>query len=238
MSTIDKIPHHVAIIMDGNGRWATERGMERYEGHRQGVVSVRNIIKASSDKGVKYLTLYVFSTENWGRPQEEVDMLMELLCKSIINEMDDLKREGVRVRIIGDKENIPVKVKEHIAVIESETAGEKVINLLLALNYSSRNEIERSARILAEEVVAGKIKPSEINAESISKHLYTDSIPDPDLIIRTGGEQRLSNFLLWQGAYSELYFTPVYWPDFGKDEFNEAIAEYSRRERRFGLVLK
>lgn len=238
MSTTDTIPGHVAIIMDGNGRWAKERGMERCEGHRQGVESVRTILKAAQNKGVKYLTLYVFSTENWGRPQEEVDMLMELLCKSIINEMDDLKKEGVRVRIVGDKDNLPDNVKKHITEIENETAGEETINLQLALNYSARAELVRAARSLAEEVCAGRMPLSDINQDNISERLYTFSIPDPDFIIRTGGEQRLSNFMLWQGAYSELYFTPVYWPDFGDKEFNEAIEEYSRRERRFGLVSK
>lgn len=238
MSTTDTIPGHVAIIMDGNGRWAKERGMERCEGHRQGVESVRTILKAAQNKGVKYLTLYVFSTENWGRPQEEVDMLMELLCKSIINEMDDLKKEGVRVRIVGDKDNLPDNVKKHITEIENETAGEETINLQLALNYSARAELVRAARNLAEEVCAGRMPLSDINQDNISERLYTFSIPDPDFIIRTGGEQRLSNFMLWQGAYSELYFTPVYWPDFGDKEFNEAIEEYSRRERRFGLVSK
>lgn len=238
MSTTDTIPGHVAIIMDGNGRWAKERGMERSEGHRQGVESVRTILKAAQNKGVKYLTLYVFSTENWGRPQEEVDMLMELLCKSIINEMDDLKKEGVRVRIVGDKDNLPDNVKKHITEIENETAGEETINLQLALNYSARAELVRAARNLAEEVCAGRMPLSDINQDNISERLYTHLIPDPDFIIRTGGEQRLSNFMLWQGAYSELYFTPVYWPDFGDKEFNEAIEEYSRRERRFGLVSK
>lgn len=236
MSTTDKIPCHIAIIMDGNGRWAKERGKERYEGHRQGVESVRTILKSARNKGVKYLTLYVFSTENWGRPQEEVDMLMELLCKSIINEMDDLKKEGVRVRIIGDKNTLPENVQKHILEIENETSSENTINLQLALNYSARAEMVRAVRLLAEEVSFGRMTASQISADSISEYLYTNTLPEPDLIIRTGGEQRLSNFLLWQGAYSELYFTPTYWPDFDENAFNEAIAEYSRRERRFGLV--
>lgn len=222
--------------MDGNGRWAREKGMERYEGHRKGVESVKTVIKAARRKGVPYLTLYVFSTENWGRPQEEVDMLMELFCLSVINEIDELKGEGVRVRIIGDKQGMPPKVAAHLHIIEQETAAGDSINLQLALNYSSHLEIARTARMLAEKTVSGELKPEEITPEAIHEHLFTNEIPDPDLIIRTGGEQRLSNFLLWQAAYSELYFTPTYWPDFGDEAFDDALAEYARRERRFGVL--
>lgn len=236
MTVQDKIPDHVAIIMDGNGRWAKEKGMERYEGHRQGVESVRTVLKAAHRHGIKYLTLYVFSTENWGRPQEEVDMLMELLCRSIVNEMDELKKEGIRVRALGDRAGMPEKVIEHLDIIERGTADCTSLNLQLALNYSSRSELVHAARILAEKTVAGVMTPEEIDATTVSSHLYTDGIPDPDLIIRTGGEQRLSNFLLWQGAYSELYFTKTYWPDFGDAEFDAALTSYAGRERRFGLV--
>lgn len=236
MSTTDKIPSHVAIIMDGNGRWAREKGMERYEGHRKGVESVKTIIKAARRKGVPYLTLYVFSTENWGRPLEEVDMLMELFCRSVINEIDELKKEGVRVRIIGDKQGMPKKVAEHLTIIEQETSAGTSVNLQLALNYSSHLEIARATRLLSEKAVAGELKPEEITNEAIHAYLYTNEIPDPDLIIRTGGEQRLSNFLLWQAAYSELYFTPIYWPDFGDDAFDAALTEYAKRERRFGVL--
>lgn len=237
MSVTKKIPTHVAIIMDGNGRWAKEKGMERYEGHRQGVESVRTVLKAARRHGVGYLTLYVFSTENWGRPQEEVDMLMELFCMCVINELDDLKSEGVSVKVIGDKEYMPKKVAEHLTIIEQQTAECKDLNLLLALNYSSRLEITNAVRVIADKVAAGKLDSASITPEIISENFYTHNIPDPDLIIRTGGEQRMSNFLLWQGAYSELYFTPVYWPDFGNAEFDAALDEYERRDRRFGRVI-
>ena len=223
MSKTDKIPSHVAIIMDGNGRWARARGLERHEGHRAGVNSLRNVIaRAARNPGVRYLTLYVFSTENWGRPQEEVDMLMELLCRSIVNELDELLREQVKVVVIGERAGMSKTVVEHIELIERETAACTELTILLCINYSPRGELTRAARRLAEKAVSGE--------------LYTGGIPDPDLIIRTGGEQRLSNFLLWQGAYSELYFTPTYWPDFSGDDFDAAVAAYSGRHRRFGKV--
>lgn len=237
MSTADKIPGHVAIIMDGNGRWARARGLERYEGHQEGVNSLRNIIYcAARNEGVRYLTLYVFSKENWGRPREEVDMLMELLCRSIINELHELLRESVRVLVIGDRKEMSPTVAEHIDMIERETAAGVNLTMQLCINYSSRAEMTLAVRNLAAKAAAGEIDPHGITANDISGELFTCSVPDPDLIIRTGGEQRLSNFLLWQGAYSELYFTPVYWPDFSEDDFNAALAEYARRNRRFGKV--
>jgi len=236
MTDTDKIPQHVAIVMDGNGRWAKERGKERTYGHIQGVESVRTILKAARIRGVKYLTMYVFSTENWGRPKEEVDMLMELFCKSVINEIGELKREGVRVKMIGDRSTIPAKVLEHVDIIEHETRGNDTINLIFAMNYSSRQEIANACRELADMSRTGKIDPTHITPDIFSNYLYTDSLPDPDLIIRTGGERRLSNFLLWQGAYSELYFTKTYWPDFGEKELDEALSDYASRERRFGLI--
>ncbi len=236
MTDTDKIPQHVAIVMDGNGRWAKERGKERTYGHIEGVESVRIILKAARVRGIKYLTMYVFSTENWGRPREEVDMLMELFCKSVINEIEELKREGVRVRMIGDRSTIPAKVLEHIRILEHETENNDTINLIFAMNYSSRQEITNTCRELSEMSVKGEIELSDITPEFLSAHLYTRSLPDPDLIIRTGGEQRLSNFLLWQGAYSELYFTKTYWPDFREEELDEALSNYAVRERRFGLV--
>lgn len=237
MSTEDKIPGHVAIIMDGNGRWARSRGLERYEGHQEGVTSLRNIIyRAARNEGVRYLTLYVFSTENWGRPREEVDMLMELLCRSIINELHELLRESVKVLVIGDRNGMSDTVKEHIDMIERETAAGASLTMQLCINYSSRAEITRAASLLARKAAAGEITPEDITPQSIAAELYTRNIPDPDLIIRTGGEQRLSNFLLWQGAYSELYFTPVYWPDFSDRDFDAALEEYARRNRRFGKV--
>lgn len=232
-----KIPEHVAVIMDGNGRWAQARGLERYEGHREGVNSLRNIIhRAAEIEDIHYLTLYVFSTENWGRPREEVDMLMDLLCRSIINELDELLNESVRVLVIGDRNGMSDTVNEHIALIERETAGGTALTMSLCINYSSREEIVHAVRELSKRVAAGEISADDISAETITSSLYTRGIPDPDLIIRTGGEQRLSNFLMWQGAYSELYFTPVYWPDFSCDDFNAALDEYARRNRRFGKV--
>lgn len=239
MSEAGNIPHHIAIIMDGNGRWAQERGENRSYGHIQGVESVRKIIKAARIKGIQYLTLYVFSTENWGRPAEEVDMLMELLCSSVVNEVDELKAEKVRVRIIGDRDKMSEKVIKHLDFIESETnTTDCVLTVILALNYSAKAEISRSARIIAEKVSSGELRVEDISQETISQTLYTNFAPDPDLIIRTGGECRLSNFLLWQGAYSELYFTDTYWPDFDAESLNKALDEYTRRERRFGLIAK
>lgn len=236
MSEANKIPAHVAIIMDGNGRWARRQGKERAEGHVQGVESVRKVIRAAAAKGVSYLTLYVFSTENWGRPREEVDMLMELFCRSIINETEQLVADGARVRIIGDREAMPPKVNEHIDRIEKATAGGSAITVILALNYSSRSEITRAARVIAGIAAGGCLCPGEITEEMVSNALYTSAYPDPDLIIRTGGDCRLSNFLLWQGAYSELYFTSVFWPDFDEAEFGKALESFASRERRFGRI--
>ena len=237
MSDQKRIPQHVAIIMDGNGRWARARGLERHEGHRAGVNSLRNVIaRAARNPGVRYLTLYVFSTENWGRPQEEVDMLMELLCRSIVNELDELLREQVKVVVIGERAGMSKTVVEHIELIERETAACTELTILLCINYSSRGELTRAARRLAEKAVSGELSPAEITPETIAGELYTGGIPDPDLIIRTGGEQRLSNFLLWQSAYSEYVFMDVLWPDFGPEDLDKAIAEYHRRNRRFGGV--
>ena len=236
MSQEKRIPHHVAIIMDGNGRWAEQRGKERYVGHMQGVESVRRAVKGALKTGVEYLTLYAFSTENWGRPTEEVDALMEILCRSIIDETPELKRQGVRVRMIGAREAFSERVQQHLTLIEEETAQQEKLTLILALNYSSRMELTRAARLLAERVERGELKAAEINETSLSEALYTASWPDPDLVIRTSGECRLSNFLLWQSSYAELYFPQVLWPDFTEEEFERALEEYGRRDRRFGLV--
>ena len=231
-----RIPRHVAIIMDGNGRWAKQRGLERTEGHIAGVEAVRRALKAAAAEGVEYLTLYTFSTENWGRPKEEVDGIMELFCKSVIAETPELKAQGVRAKIMGDRRALSEKVNHYIDRIESETAEGTRLTLIFAMNYSSRHELTESIRTMAERVAEGKLSPAEINADTISQSLYSSEYPDPDLIIRTGGEYRLSNFLLWQAAYSELYFTPTLWPDFDKDSFREAIEAYGNRERRYGLV--
>lgn len=232
------IPRHVAIIMDGNGRWAEQRGEERYVGHMQGVESVRRTVKAALRNGVAYLTLYAFSTENWGRPAEEVNALMEILCKSIVDETPELKRQGVRVRMIGDRSRFSERVREHLARIEEETCGQEKLTLVLALNYSSRSELVRAARQLAAEAAAGTLDPAQIDEARLAGALYTDFCPDPDLIVRTSGECRLSNFLLWQASYAELYFPEVLWPDFTEEEFDKALAVYASRDRRFGLVNK
>ncbi|MDR0907643.1 MAG: di-trans,poly-cis-decaprenylcistransferase [Rikenellaceae bacterium] len=236
MTPQTKIPTHVAIIMDGNGRWAEARGKERGFGHLQGVESVRACIEAARQSGVRYITFYTFSTENWGRPTDEVSGLMELLCQSVVNETPELKKQVVRMLIIGSREGLSDKVNQHLAHIERETAEGKELTAILAINYSSRSEIARAAKSLASQAAAGVVAPADITEASISENLYTHAIPDPDLLIRTGGEQRLSNFLLWQAAYAELYFTPTMWPDFGKESFAEALATFGQRERRFGLT--
>lgn len=231
-----KIPTHVAIIMDGNGRWAQQRGKERTEGHIAGVEAVRRALKAAVVEGVKYLTLYTFSTENWGRPKEEVDGIMELFCRSVVAETPELKTQGVRARIMGDRRAFSEKVNHYIDQIESQTAEGERITLIFAMNYSSRHELTETFKVLGERIVKGTLAPEDISAELISQNLYSGDYPDPDLIIRTGGEYRLSNFLLWQAAYSELYFTPTLWPDFDQESFHEAIEAYAGRNRRFGLV--
>lgn len=236
MSEQKRIPQHVAIIMDGNGRWAEMRGKERCEGHAAGVEPVRAALRAATRNGVKYLTLYAFSTENWGRPGPEVDALMELFCKSVINETPELIRQGVEIRMIGDRKRFSEKVQRYLAEAEERTAGGRTLTLILALNYSSRDEIVRAVRRLADHVAEGTMTPGDISEAAISSALDTAPYPNPDLIVRTSGEHRLSNFLLWQASYAELFFTPVLWPDFTETEFDRAIEDYARRERRFGLV--
>lgn len=236
MSQQNPIPQHVAIIMDGNGRWAELRGKERYEGHAAGVEPVRASLRAAARRGVKYLTLYAFSTENWGRPEREVDALMELFCQSVVRETPELVRQGVRVRMIGDRERFSQQVRQYLDRVEQETAGGETLTLILALNYSSRSEIARAVRRIAGRVACKELLPDQIGEETVSGALDTAAYPDPDLIIRTSGECRLSNFLLWQASYAELYFPEVLWPDFTEAEFDRALEEYGRRERRFGLV--
>ena len=236
MSEQKRIPQHVAIIMDGNGRWAELRGKERYEGHAAGIEPVRASLRAAVRNGVKYLTLYAFSTENWGRPQKEVDALMELFCQSVVSETPELVRQGVRVRMIGERSRFSEKVRSYLDQAEEQTAGGDRLTLILALNYSSRSEITRAVRSLAARAAAGEIDPAAIDERTVSQSLDTADYPDPDLIVRTSGECRLSNFLLWQASYAELYFPEVLWPDFNEEEFDRAIAEYARRDRRFGLV--
>ena len=236
MSMEKKIPTHVAIIMDGNGRWATQQGKERYEGHIEGVVSVRACIKAARRNGVRYLTLYAFSTENWGRPQEEVEALMQLFCRSVTNETPELVKEGVRVRFIGRRDRFSEEVRERLLHIEQSTAEGDKLTLVLAFDYSSRDEIMRAARQLAERVAKGELQSGDITEQHISESLYTADMPDPDFIIRTSGECRLSNFLLWQASYAEMYFPQTLWPDFREEEFDKAMEVYAERDRRYGVL--
>lgn len=238
MSETRNIPQHVAIIMDGNGRWAKRRGKERVEGHIEGVQRLRDAIKASARWGVRYLTVYAFSTENWGRPEAEVNAIMELFCKSVINESPELQQQGVRVQVMGDRAGFSEKVLAYIDRIESETAAGERLTLVLAFNYSSRSELTKAVRQIATEVVEGRLAVDEIDSQTVTDHLLSAGVPDPDLLIRTSGECRLSNFLLWQVAYSEFYFTEVLWPDFTEEEFDRAIESYMHRDRRFGLVKK
>ena len=238
MSETRNIPQHVAIIMDGNGRWAKRRGKERVEGHIEGVQRLRDAIKASARWGVRYLTVYAFSTENWGRPEAEVNAIMELFCKSVINESPELQQQGVRVQVMGDRAGFSEKVLAYIDRIESETAAGERLTLVLAFNYSSRSELTKAVQQIATEVVEGRLAVDEIDSQIVTDHLLSAGVPDPDLLIRTSGECRLSNFLLWQVAYSEFYFTEVLWPDFTEAEFDRAIESYMHRDRRFGLVKK
>lgn len=236
ISEIDstRLPRHVAIIMDGNGRWANNKGMQRSEGHSEGVTAVHRAVEFASDMGIGYLTLYAFSTENWNRPQEEVDTLMYLIGWAIERELPDLIRNNVRIRLVGDIDRIPEDARLRLLNSEKATAHCSGMVLLMCLSYSSRWEITAAARKLAAAAAAGEINPDSISEEVFNSNLATAGVPDPDLLIRTGGEQRISNFLLWQIAYSELYFTDVLWPDFSKIDFATAILDFQRRERRFG----
>ena len=231
---IDKtrIPQHVAIIMDGNGRWAKQRGEERTYGHRAGAGTVQNITEDAARLGIKYLTLYTFSTENWNRPQDEIAALMNLLLESI--EEETLMKNNIRFNVIGDFKKLPVEVQKSLTSCIERTSKNSGMYMVLALSYSSRWEITEAVRQIATQVKTGEISPEQITDECISSHLDTNFMPDPDLLIRTGGEIRLSNYLLWQCAYSELYFCDTFWPDFDKEELYKAIWEYQQRERRFG----
>ena len=238
MSKQQAIPQHVAIIMDGNGRWAKQHGKQRYEGHIAGVESVRRVLRAAKVGGVKYLTLYAFSTENWGRPAAEVEGIMELFCKSVVGETPELVKQGVKVQIIGERQRFSERVVELIDQIESNTAQGKELTLVLAFNYSSRREIMLATQQIARRVAEGELKAEDISEQTIAQSLMTKTIPDPDLIIRTSGECRLSNFLLWQASYAEFYFPEVLWPDFDEEEFAKALEVYAQRERRYGLVTE
>ncbi len=226
------LPQHVAIIMDGNGRWARARGLSRSMGHQQGVETVREITTLASTLGVKYLTLYTFSTENWNRPQQEVASLMSLVITAMKEEL--FMKNNVRLRLIGDLERLPDEVRAAILALQEHTSVNTGMTMVIALSYSSRWEITQAVRRLAIDVQAGKFRPEQLSEDNVSQALSTNFMPDPDLLIRTGGELRLSNFLLWQCAYSELYFCDTYWPDFHEADFMRAIAAYQKRERRFG----
>ncbi|MDE5418074.1 isoprenyl transferase [Labilibaculum sp. DW002] len=230
----EKLPTHLAIIMDGNGRWAKMRGEHRIVGHQNGVEAVRSTVEASAELGISYLTLYAFSTENWNRPQDEVLGLMSLLVEAIENETPTLMKNNVRLQAIGDLDSLPLEVREKLQGTISNTSKNTGLTLVLALSYSSRWEIVNAVKNIANEVKDGALSPDEIDFDLFSNKLTTKGIPDPELLIRTSGENRISNFLLWQIAYSELYFTELFWPDFDKEELYKALLNYQNRERRFG----
>ncbi len=230
------VPQHIAVIMDGNGRWAKKQGRERLLGHSFGVDSVRAALTGAKNIGVKFITMYAFSTENWNRPQDEVEGLMDLLVKTIAGEVDELNAQDVRLLSIGDVHGLPEDCQLELRNAVESTKNNQTISLVIALNYSSRWEIADTIKRIANDQQSGKIANAEINDELISSYLNTAGIPDPELVIRTSGEQRLSNFLLWQAAYSEFYFTPVLWPDFREDDLYKAVIDYQNRERRFGMV--
>lgn len=231
---LQRLPRHIAIIMDGNGRWAKERGQDRLYGHHQGVESVRDIVEGCAELGIEYLTLYAFSTENWDRPVYEVNGIMELLVTTIRKEVETLNRNNIRLHVIGDMNMLPPHCQGELEEAREITGANSGLNLVMALSYSSRWEILEAVRAIARDAKEGKIKPEDINHESWSKYLSTSQLPDPELMIRTSGEHRISNFLLYQIAYAELYFTNTRWPDFRKENLYEAILNYQNRERRFG----
>jgi undecaprenyl diphosphate synthase len=228
------LPRHIGIIMDGNGRWASARGLPRMEGHRRGVEAVRRTVRAALERGISFLTVYSFSTENWSRPHEEVSFLMGLLRRFIRTDLAELHSNGVRVRVIGSREGLEADIVSLLTEAEELTRGNDRLTLIIAFNYGSRQEIARAVQKIAARVASGALAPGAIDDATISASLDTAGIPDPDLIIRTSGEQRLSNFLMWQSAYAEFVFLPQHWPDFDKAAFDQALAEYVSRERRFG----
>ena len=225
-------PRHIAMIMDGNGRWAAERGLPRLTGHERGTENIRRITTAAAEAGVGYLTLWAFSTENWRRPREEVEGIIRILGMCLVRDVDELHRQGVQLRHIGSLDGLPAELRQQVlAAIDLTSANDRIV-LTLAFNYGGRQEVLQAVR----EIVASGMAPEDVTEEVISAHLYTHGMPDPDLIIRTSGEHRTSNFMVWQGAYAELFFTPVYWPDFGPDHLRAAVDDFAQRERRFGHV--
>ncbi len=233
---INKLPLHIAIIMDGNGRWAKKRGLPRFAGHRAGIESLRRVVKECIALGIRNLTVYAFSTENWKRPPEEVSLLMGLLVEFIDREIDELDSKGVNIRFIGSKNNLNTQVCRQIEIATLKTANNNSLYLQIALNYGGRFEIIEAVKRIAEETKGNVITPQDIDEELFSKYLYTSGLPDPDIIIRSSGELRLSNFLLWQSAYSELWFSNVLWPDFSEEDLRHAIYDYQTRNRRYGAV--
>jgi len=230
------VPDHVAIIMDGNGRWATQRGLPRVAGHREGVKAARGIVQAAAELGLRYLTLYAFSTENWSRPADEVSTLMSLLERSIHSELPELMARNARLRVLGRPHGVPADVRRGIDHVVHETRNNTGLTVMMAFNYGGRDELIDAFRALARQVQVGELKPDDISEKVISEALYTGDVPDPDLLIRTSGEMRISNFLLWQIAYTELWITPTLWPDFGAADLYGAVAEFQGRTRRFGKV--
>ena len=232
----DKLPLHVAVIMDGNGRWAKQKGKLRVFGHQNGVKSVRDVVEGAAEIGVKYLTLYAFSTENWSRPRFEIDALMELLVATINKEKETLNKNNIRLLAIGDLKSLPAKCYRELMEAIEETSTNSRMSLVLALSYSSKWELAEAVRQISQKVKNKELDPSDISEKTIAEYLCTKNIPDPELLIRTSGEYRVSNFLLWQIAYAELYFTDKLWPDFRREDFYEALVSYQTRERRFGMV--
>lgn len=230
------VPPHVAIIMDGNGRWAQRHHLPRLSGHEAGRKSVKEVVQAAMDEGVRYLTLYAFSVENWQRPREEVQGLMGLLRGVIRDELTEMGKEGIRLRMIGRKQDLPEAVREELETAIEKTKGNEKLDLILALSYGSRMELTEAMQAMGREVQAGRLNPENIREETVRDYLYTQGIPDPDFVIRTSGEMRMSNFMLWQISYAEIYVTPVFWPDFGREEFAKALADYAGRVRRFGGI--
>lgn len=230
------VPNHVAIIMDGNGRWAKQRGLPRHLGHREGMKSVRETIEGATEAGIKIMTLFAFSTENWNRPQKEVASLMSLLRRYARKELDSLKRQGVEVHVLGEAERFDDRTRDAVAMIVDGTKGGGTLRLNLMISYGGREEILRSVKILAERVAQGELTVDDLDEEALHQTLFTVNVPDPDLLIRTSGEYRISNFMLWQIAYTELHITPILWPDFNREHLFEAVLDYQRRDRRFGLI--
>lgn len=236
MPDFPDIPRHIAVIMDGNGRWAKERGLPRREGHRAGAESVREVTDACIELGVEYLTVYAFSSENWNRPASEVKALMELLDRFLDEKAKDLKKQNIRLKAIGQLDRLPAKTRKLLDKIIAQTADHSAMTLVLALSYGGREEIVAAARSLAMDAASGKIEPSQIDCKLFASHLQTTGIPDPDLLIRTSGEMRVSNFLLWQISYAEIVIVKKYWPDFRRNDLIESVREYQRRHRRFGAL--